>query len=235
MVKRAVQKSGGKATTDAKQDKDIKHLKKVVKRIMPEVKHITSNVNSGSSSLVAVSQDWASGFPICLNQLAQGVGNTQRIGDRVRHINLDMLYQINAVAEIGACLVRVCIIREYTTLGSNVSWSGVFQGSSNLSVINVRNQDTRNPDRYKVLYDRIHYIGSRSSSTGADFVYTEGSQSIPARIKLKLNFETDYSRGTSGSVGDIDTNGLFMGVFTNNVTSNALTMLYAFDLSYIDS
>lgn len=219
---------------DAKQDKKIKVLEKKIKRIEPETKHITSNVNS-LSTLVAVSNDWAF-TPIVINALGQGTGSTQRVGSAFRPTSLELNYQINTVSDCGSYFVRVLLIREYTALGSNVSWPQVFQGSANLSVINVRNQDTRNPARYHILYDKIHYLGGVSTSTASDFLFVAPPVSnVVGRIKKKLNFITDASRGTSASVGDIDTNSLAFCVFTNQTTANAVTFLYAFDMGFIDS
>lgn len=161
----------------------------------------------------------------CLNTVTIGDTELLRQGDKCKFQNLDLSLKLKRVdgAARGPEYVRVLIVKEKTTLGSDLSLSQYFN-SATPSVIDRRNIDTRDSARFTTYYDKLHILGGNVQSTGSTLHInnTVPSQKV-INIFKKLNFTTDYSRGTAGTVADIDTNGLFLIMITDSVVASDIT------------
>jgi hypothetical protein len=134
--------------------------------------------------------------------------------------------------------VRYLIVRETTTLGSNVTPQQFFAGvTATPAPSTLRNYVTRDDKRYHVLLDSgILSFGPETTplavagSSFNTFMAPCNYQKIHHRIPVK--FTTDYSRGNAGTVADIDTNGVTLIIITDNTTANYVGYLFNYVWQY---
>jgi len=173
-----------------------------------------------------------------LNSLTEGNDESgQRSGDIVKFQWIDLLVQIarNSATASPNCNVRVMVVKEYTALGSNISYSQLFNTATPQPYA-CRNTITRNHHRFKVYFDKIIQLGANVNSTATTTVYNNGAPSNKIlRFRRKLAFTTDYSRGTAGNITDIDTNSLQLLVFTDSTLATDIVVNLSYILQYLDS
>lgn len=184
-------------------------------------KYVSSSVSSGS--LVNSSPNVA-----CMNVMSQGSDETNRVGDIVKWkaMAFGVSFSANSALVIPI-LCRFVIVQESTALGSLPGVSQIWN-SSTPTVNEQRNIATRNAKRFRILFDSgpfaVHpYVGSAGA-------LTSGGPAIWARqVELPLNVVSDYSRGNSGSVSDIEGNTITAIAYTENTTANAI----GYSLKYV--
>lgn len=212
-----------RAYTNKKQTKAIASLQNQIDKFKPELKYVaTGPINvTISNSAPSVS---------LLNGLTKGTDQTNnRIGDQVRmsFVNLRINLRMDPLTIIpsttpAAYSCRILIVKEKTTLGSTISLTQFFNTATPYTY-SQRNVSTRDPKRFKTYYDKVFMVGN----------YGGNKEEINIKINKRLGFKTDYSRNNTGTVSDIDTNGLFLIVLTNytgatgiNFSADQLTGFY---------
>lgn len=212
-----------KRTTTAKKSlvKKVNWLVRKEKMEVNNLKHYWFGTTLLSSTF-----NFANPFVGLINGLAEGnAGVNDRNGVKCKwntmSMNLNFFRTTTTAAETHA--YRVLIVREKTTLGSNIALAQLFN-SATPNVIDVFNVNNRDKRRFHVYYDKTFYLGPSVTTQGGivnPTHFNTGPSPVKVlRIRKKLRFLTDYSRGNTGGVSDIDTNGLFLIIMTNNAVSN---------------
>jgi hypothetical protein len=169
---------------------------------------------------------------VLLNGVAGGTTENTRVGRLVMHKHLTVDMNLNyAGAYYQSVNYRVYVFVETTALGSQIAPSQVFVDSTNFPPWVQRDFTNRNNSRYLCLHDSGAFslmAAPRASGVTAPF----GASGLPYlrnhHIDIPLNFQTDYSRGTAGTIADIDSNSLYLVVVNDNPTGGDLTMYFSF-------
>lgn len=175
---------------------------------------------------------------LCLNAVGQGTSENTRIGRLARHKWLDIDFTVEiAAAESGPTNLRVYIVVETTALGSAFAPAQFFVDNTNFSPNSQRDRTNRNASRYVVLFDsRTFCLGGLPYTSGLTAPATTGvlPSARPFNLHLPLNFSTDYSRGNSGTITDIDTNSLYLVVLSDDGNANHSTAIGSYTLCFND-
>jgi hypothetical protein len=176
---------------------------------------------------------------ICINQVAQGTDETQRIGDIVQNQWIELGYQCYSTASLlTSCAVRFMLIYEgESALGSAAQFLGVFN-TATPDTYTQRNYITRNDKRYKILIDETFNLGPTQAAIAN--VYNGENLCMPNihnrkwRIPLK-GIVTDYSRGTTAAVTSIEKGTFTLFAITDNTTASAVNNIYDSVICFSDS
>lgn len=169
---------------------------------------------------------------ILLNGVAAGTGENARIGRLVTHKRLNMAINIfYSGLYYQAQSYRMYVVVETTALGSQLAPSQFFVDSTNFYPWSMRDFTNRNNSRYLVLHDSGPFsLQALPRASGVTAPY--GAAGLPPVrnhvIDIPLNFQTDYSRGSAGTVADIDTNSLYFILVTDNATAGDLYMNFEY-------
>jgi hypothetical protein len=181
----------------------------------PNNKYINST-GTGISGTAAL----AAPFLFLLNGVGQGTSENTRIGRLCRHKWLDLDLTIeNTGTVLGVDVFRVYIIVETTALGSALAPAQFFVDNAAWYPTSQRDRTNRNASRYMVLYDsKPMGVGVNPSASGLVAPSWTGYEALHKSISmhLPLNFDTDYSRGNSGTISDIDTNSMYLLIVSDN-------------------
>jgi len=177
-------------------------------------------------------------YSVCLNAVAQGTGENARLGRLAKMLWLDMDLDFYAGAFAAASLVRYYIIVETTALGSAIAPSQFFVDAANFHPTSQRDRTNRNASRYMVLYDSKPFVlgGLPTSDASTNSFSNVGVAPAEKAFShhLPLNFETDYSRGNTGTITDIDTNSLYLLVVTDVASGNNVNVVGTSCLCFSD-
>jgi len=173
-----------------------------------------------------------------LNGVGQGTSENTRIGRlaRLKWLDIDLTIE-NTATSAGLQQIRVYIIAETTALGSALAPSQFFVDNTGFSPTSQRDRTNRNASRYVVLYDsKTFALGQFPYSSALSNVAWTGSAPLAKHfnIHLPLNFSTDYSRGNSGTISDIDTNSLYLMMVTDDNNSGHSECTGGYTLCFSD-
>jgi len=157
---------------------------------------------------------------VLLNGVGTGTNENTRIGRLCRHHWLDLDLDIeNTGTVLGVDFFRLYIVVETTALGSALQPTQFFVDNTNFLPTSQRDRTNRNASRYMVLYDsKAVGLGAGPGASGFTAPSWSGVHPIGRsfNLHLPLNFDTDYSRGVSGTISDIETNSLYLMVVSDN-------------------
>ncbi len=140
-----------------------------------------------------------------LTNLAQGLTDTTRIGNKIMLSGLQFRYLAKDTVQNS---VRVMIVQDKQTNGAIFAAADVLADVTAIdNVASLRNRDESL--RFRVLYDRVHLI----SLTGKDSVYVSKF--------IKLNVPVKYD-GNAGTIADITSNSLAI-LHVSEVASSNIT------------
>lgn len=196
-------------------------VKRLASRIPNNPKYATQ-YNSTYSGLVL-----SSPLVVLLNGITEGSDETNRIGDRMKFKWNDIRLQVYATNNLLASgSFRVMVVREKTALGSALAPAQFLQ-SATPNTTAQRNVTTRDHTRYVVYYDETFLLFPAVSSAASP-INVSGPDEYNIRIQTPLNFITDFSRGNAGTIADIDTNSLYLLVFTDINTASSVNLIYSY-------
>jgi len=209
----------------------------LVGRNTPEVKFFDYQVGTDASPL-AVPLVVANGT--CLNLIAQGAGEQQRIGRKlfVKSIQVHVLCRIPASATtVYDDYVHVWIVQDTQANGAVAAWTDVMTqevagaGANNLvpaasgsDVPGMEMRNMSNSERFKILWhSRLDINHAFGAGTGIE--HTSGF--MKCAIPLEFN-------GSTGVVTEVKSNNLlfFFGAMNNN---NVITLQATTRLRYGDT
>lgn len=224
---RQTRKPKGKLTKDAKQDKEIRRLKRLVGH--PEVKYIDTAFTPAITLTTA-----GSIFPI--NGCAQGDQAFNRNGAMIKQLFIRIKgYVTLANTEVDDRLVRILLVRDIGTSGSTPSLyantgTGAVAiidngGTAGLipNVFSPKSMEYR--DRFKVMYDKIMTIHHTADNHTCSY---------PFSIHMKCNIVTRYDTNTS-AVTSIASNGLFFACSVENVVTTAPILNMTSRVYFVDN
>jgi len=173
-----------------------------------------------------------------LNGVAQGTTENTRIGRlaRLKWLDMDLIVE-SELASSGIDELRVYIIAETTALGSALAPAQFFVDAASFGPTSQRDRTNRNASRYVVLFDsKTFSVGSLPFSSGLSNVAWTGNAPLTKHfnIHLPLNFSTDYSRGNAGTIGDIDTNSLYLMVCSDDASASHSIAFGGYTLCFSD-
>jgi len=214
---------------DQSQNKEIKKIQKTLKAIEPEVKCRHNIIGQQNF-------DQAAPKIFTLNGLIKGTNIDNRLGNVVRGRKLEIRLQVFANATMPYdTYARVLVVKEKTTLGSQVSLSQLL-GSATPFSFSVRNYQTRDPDRYQIIKDVTKHVGVVSHLAAAATVpLANAPHNQDFMFTINLNTVVNHARGNAGTEADIDTNGYFLVVITDQPTVNSLALRGEFNYHYTDA
>jgi len=203
----------------------------------PNHKYINSVYNAIFSSTLTTTAPYI----VCLNAVALGTSENQRIGrlTKNRWLDLDLdIFTSNAGSSQWFSLgVRIYLLVETTALGSVPSASQFLLDSSTFTPTSQRDRTNRNAARFIVLWDsRPFVLGENPNASGLVYPSNTGVGPIEKfySLHLPLDFNTDYSRGSAGTYADIDTNALSLLVITDHGTSGDVIVQGGYTLCFDD-
>jgi hypothetical protein len=169
---------------------------------------------------------------VLLNGVATGTTENTRIGRLVTHKRLKLDFQIfYSGLYYQAQSYRAYVVVETTALGSQIAPSQLFVETTSFYPWTQRDFTNRNNSRYLVLHDTGPFALQalpRASGVAAPY----GAAGLPPvrnhTIDIPLNFQTDYARGTAGTIADIDTNSLYFVLVTDNTNAGDLYMNFSY-------
>lgn len=212
-----------KQSVDKQQDDKIKQLQRKVASVARAVER---KVLNGTFTTTPQNLLNTTPYQQLINGLSQGTSKSTRTGARVHFLSLNMnLYLYNSTNTFSNDnAVRIILVREKPALGASLSLQSLF-GTSTPSTWSTYEQIVRdNKPRFTILYDQIVNLWSN-----IDFLQRS------VRIKMPLNFTTDYSRGNAGDYTDIDTNSLWLLFVTDKGTVSVTYVKGEWDLEYEDA
>lgn len=169
----------------SKLEKDVKQLKRVA---TPEVKVIDTDITDATMSTSLEAN------PISL--VATGDDDSSRDGDTILVKNIYIRGVLHSANTADGNLVRCILVQDYEQDGN----ASVFTTTDFLQADNLESfyQSDTNHRRFKVLYDKVHYVAPYILDT----VNGVGAASTPSKkmvqIKVRLNKKI-YFNGTAAT------------------------------------
>lgn len=178
---------------------------------------------------------------LCLNpipDLATGSGQPSscRTGDICRMQSLHMTLNVYTTLSIlDDQMVRIVLCRSENTDGTLIDPGDVFN-SATPQPYDVRNVLHKNYHKFHILYDKVFMMGPPQISVASVSILNTASPSERViKIHKRLGFNTNYNLADAGTNADIDTNGLFLMMFTDSTINGGITVNGAYNLSFYDT
>lgn len=160
----------------------------------PEIKYIDTGANPYTVTTTGALQ--------CMNAMAKGTSNSQRIGNRV-NAKFAKLFGDIYTTDNSAAMTRLILFYDKQTNGAAPSVTSLLVSASPYS--NYLQETKRH--RFTILYDRMFYTDSEFKNK----IF---------KINRKLRFQTEYyNTSDTGLVGDIQKGSLYLLAISTN--SNA--------------
>lgn len=182
------------------------------------------NINEIKYADVAFSDDnfqvIGSFTPILLNGLAQGAGQTQRIGNKIAMKSLRVRGQILQLATAVATYARIIIYYDKQTNGNPCAAGDLLLTTTTAPVAATSvfsELNLQNVERFLILRDYVVSLPSASYAAGVQTNVgfdpgqnPNGGSILDVDMFIKLKGLQTLYKGASAVVGDIATGGLFM-------------------------
>lgn len=232
-----------------KHKKTKKHIKSVSDRVTKlerQVKLRKPEVKVDRGFVDTTTYDAGQPQLICLNPMVQGVGIGQRISDKITMLEYEIALYLESQDDLGyEQYVRYLILMCKNPHGNAPSMKEIFNAYFpytntvyNYSTVNFKRDYHVYIDK-KVRLSSGRYKEDQQGPTGtdADFYFPNQSshRAYQCHHKIKLNAVTDYSLGTAGTYADIDTNALYLCIFTDASSPDTMAFDYSDNLFYYDS
>lgn len=226
-----------KSMSLAKLSKKVRRMSRRVNKHPPNVKWITVPTQGFTTTLST-----ANPLNVCLNTIdpitsaASLQPNADRCGDICKMGYIDLKLDIyTTITTIDDQVVRVCLVRSEFTDGVIPNIADIFN-SATPQPYDCRNVLHKNFRKFHLIYDRTFLFGPPQISVSAVSILNTASPSERIiHIKKRLGFNTNYSLNDNGDVTDIDTNGLFLMIFTDASVSTQFVVNGAYNISFYDA
>jgi hypothetical protein len=153
--------------------------------------------------------------------ITRGLTVQQRIGDYINITKIDLRMRTFYGSLItGDVIIRWMLVKQKTVSGTLLSPSGFcsdYFGQTQIFTNALPNWNNRDVSaRYSILKKGSVYM--RSSVTGATEIRDWGVFYIP-----KKPIRTSYTLGNGGTISDIDSNMIYLLMYTDNANNGLLT------------
>lgn len=215
--KRKFRRGGGgffsKAGYVLKTAKSALRTAKFVKNLINvEYKHHTAN---GAAACAAS----GTGNVFYLTDIDEGDTSSTRNGDSVRAKSLNLKIHMTSGSAAGGTTCRVLLVKDKANRGANPAITDIL---TSVSPLVYRNLDTT--DRFKVLLDRRHVIGTTGSLDGQDVWEFNFNKKVKHHVKWT---------GTGGGVADANLNAYFLIIVHGS--ANVPNYNYNWRFRYVDN
>ncbi len=141
-----------------------------------------------------------------LVQIAQGVGESQRIGRRCTITSLGLRYRIVSAATAGASLlgsdvVRVLVYLDKQANGAAAAVTDILESAEFHSFNNLANKD-----RFRTLHDKVYALNAQAGAGDGTTNDAAGVNEY-AEFYTKMNVVIEYN-STAGAVSEIRSNNI---------------------------
>lgn len=242
--KRKASTTKGKCSTK-KLCKEVSHIERQVKRLQADTDikfgyPVYFTIGNGTPATTTLA--WANPYVLLVNPLNRGTNFNVRVADTamMNSINVSGQIYVTTPSNIGGIntAVRLMLVKMLKPKGQAMVLSATGNIAGQTALFAVGTSASANPytwsqtdtgvltsayRQYKILYDKTHHLVSQSSwydGTHAQNV----NPFFNFHIKKKLGFKTDYSRGNSGNITDIEANALYLIAITDTTQTLTLEM-----------
>jgi len=191
-----------------------------VGRAGPEWKYLDTGTNGTTLT--------SAGFMYLLNGLVLGSTATQRIGTIVNIMTLDFRLVQTSLSGTPTTVVgqyRVLIFYDKQANQNTPSWGPNDLLETSNYITSPRGMNQRR--RYKILYDKVMDVNSLTSGGS-------GSTNIHHFIRFRRPLAVQYNGGTAGTVGDIVTNSLWVGLVATASAAGGPLISFNARIRYVD-
>lgn len=221
-------RKGRKALTEPER----KQVKKIVKQAIKsdaELKQFVRDITTGLISTTAGTKHLFQG-------LIQGVGDSQRIGSKYKIWGIECRFSIQLNATFQSDIIRAIILVDKQANGVTfVSNDLITDNGAGLGVNAPRTNQLKN--NFRVLYDRTMTVqkktGAASGTITNNAVPTINTFSQVTPLELVKSFKFIkrfkqpiityyYPNANAGTVADIETNSIYLGVWSQNGTTSMI-------------
>lgn len=167
-----------------------------------------------------------------LTPMAQGVGQSARVGDEVTLKSLRFRYTITVGAPglVAAAdqynVVRVCIFKYLQDDGLASPNNNILSAASSNNTLNPINPDYK--DEYIILYDKSHVVYNSPIWNGSAVSWQHGvggTYTTPDAIHIPLKGKVHYQQGATTGVGHIYLCAWSDSAFTPNPTLELVSVV----------
>ena len=152
------------------------------------------------------------GDVLLLNLIAQGTGESQRIGRKITIRKIDWRYTIAVLAQTDAALTaescRVMLIHDHQCNGVTPTVGDVLKTADYQSF-----NDLANTGRFNTLFDRTYTIRAPLSGNGTSD--QTGTYYINGYVHKDVNINIEFDN-TTGAIGEIRSNNIFLLFIAEN-------------------
>ncbi len=161
-----------------------------------------SKFNDGNGNFVAVSTGGTQSTSMVL--IAQGAGESQRIGRKIKVTSLSVRFSMNLGNSTAAAntsdIIRLIIVHDKQCNGTNAQWLDVFESTGWDAYRNLANVG-----RFNVLLDKR--LSLRASISGDGTTSRSGESNRTWNFHRKLNIPVEYDAATA-NIADLKSNNL---------------------------
>jgi len=192
-----------------------------------ELKFVDQSLAAAAIGTTWTLMDPATG---ALNAVAQGNGESERIGRRITNVSLHIRGWVSVNnGDADANLIRVCVVRDTQTNGAAADIDDLFDTSiANEHAFDVFN-NLDNKGRFKTLMDKYINLDGIAPTYSADTKFYQAGQMKEFKKTIPLNLPVTFT-GTDGTIGTIRTNNIGCFVFCNSFggTTDATQRKFAY-------
>lgn len=148
-----------------------------------------------------------------LNGMAQGTTASTRIGRRIQMKSIEFKLFVQADSTALTNVTRYAIVLDKQSNGAAPAFTDIYDAAAPTALRNISNKA-----RFWVLYDSGLQVCIGNSATAA-----QGTDNTirPLELYKRINIPVQYNAGSAGTVGDIQTNGLFFVAIGNIAAGTA--------------
>ncbi len=189
----------------------------------PEIKF--ANFETVNDAFAVTWQRMQNGTINCISGVAQGDGDSQRIGRKLTLISIHIRMRISiaqlesAANPLSDLFGRVCLVWDTQSNNAVPTATDVMDGSQTDDTLAFRN--LTDSKRFRVLWDKSWVLHRRQVNEGAINLFASGSEStniIKYNRKFKKPIQVICS-GTGNTIADISDNSLHIIGVANNTES----------------
>lgn len=224
---------------DRKQNKAIVNLSKRIAKINSEVelKQLQNNQSSYALATLTTTLTRGSGFNLTLlNGSIQGTSSVTRVGDKIKMTSMQLSGQIyctggGVLLGIHTPVRIICFLSKkpkgvaptVSTNGAAAGTAALFYNTGGSGPTTYQQYDTgvnqNMYENYKILYDKVYTLKTLVGVLNAADVAQSVNPKMNFNIRKKLGYTADYSRGTAGTILDIEANAIYV-LFITDTNSN---------------
>jgi hypothetical protein len=158
---------------------------------------------------ISASAPLAGGVVLPLNDMAQGTGNAQRINNQTRFVSIEYAGEFITPVTSGSECARFVLFKDTQPSGALPTATQLLCAAESFSCFNPDLVGNSERPRFVVLHNVLHTYQNTTPYTT-----TQSYRSPPITGRVPLDMTTVYE-GNAGTYSDIQTNGLYLLLYTD--------------------